>query len=58
MYEVQFNVIDRETLEDARVHPENYKSLLVRVAGYSAYFVELSKPLQDDIMGRTEFALG
>lgn len=58
VYEVQFNVIDRETLEDARVHPENYKSLLVRVAGYSAYFVELSKPLQDDIMGRTEFALG
>lgn len=58
IYEVQFNVIDKETLEDAREHPENYKSLLVRVAGYSAYFVELSKPLQDDIMGRTEFALG
>lgn len=57
IYEVQFNVIDRETLEDALVHPEKYKSLLVRVAGYSAYFVELSKPLQDDIMGRTEFAL-
>lgn len=57
VYEVQFNVIDRETLEDARKHPENYKSLLVRVAGYSAYFVELSKSLQDDIMGRTEFGL-
>ncbi len=57
IYEVQFNVIDKATLEDAREHPEDYKSLLVRVAGYSAYFVELSKPLQDDIMGRTEFAL-
>lgn len=57
VYEVQFNVIDRDTLEDALIHPEKYQSLLVRVAGYSAYFVELSKPLQDDIMGRTEFGL-
>lgn len=52
----QFNVISRETLEDALVNPDKYKHLLVRVAGYSAYFVELSKPLQMDIMGRTELS--
>lgn len=52
----QFNIISRETLEDAIVHPENYRDLVVRVAGYSALFVELSKPLQYDIMGRTELS--
>ncbi len=52
----QFNILSRETLEDALAHPENYKDLLVRVAGYSAYFVELSKPLQYDIIGRTELS--
>ena len=56
LYHVQFNVLDRETLEDARAHPENYRSLLVRVSGYSAYFVEISKPLQDDLIGRTAFS--
>lgn len=55
LYEVQFNVLDRETLEEAREKPEDYKSLLVRVSGYSAYFVEISKPLQDDLIGRTAF---
>ncbi|MFA6008356.1 MAG: formate C-acetyltransferase/glycerol dehydratase family glycyl radical enzyme [Desulfobacteraceae bacterium] len=53
----QFNVVSRETLEDALVHPEKYKDLLVRVAGYSAFFVELSKPLQYDILGRTELSM-
>lgn len=53
----QFNVVSKETLEDALVHPEKYKELLVRVAGYSAYFVELSKPLQYDIIGRTELSM-
>ncbi|MEA4922495.1 MAG: formate C-acetyltransferase/glycerol dehydratase family glycyl radical enzyme [Eubacteriaceae bacterium] len=57
VYEVQFNVLNKEILNDALENPDEYKSLLVRVAGYSAYFVELSKPLQDDILGRTEFAL-
>lgn len=52
----QFNIISRETLEDALEHPENYRDLVVRVAGYSALFVELSKPLQYDIMGRTELS--
>lgn len=51
---MQFNVVSRETLRDAQVHPENYKNLVVRVAGYSALFTTLSKSLQDDIIRRTE----
>ncbi len=51
---VQFNVVSRETLLDAQKHPENYKSLVVRVAGYSALFTTLSRSLQDDIINRTE----
>ncbi|MGN1095615.1 MAG: pyruvate formate lyase family protein, partial [Eubacteriales bacterium] len=51
---VQFNVVNRETLLDAQAHPENYKTLVVRVAGYSALFTQLSRSLQDDIINRTE----
>lgn len=51
---VQFNVVDRETLLDAQKHPEKYKHLVVRVAGYSALFTTLSRALQDDIIRRTE----
>lgn len=51
---MQFNVVNRETLLDAQAHPENYKTLVVRVAGYSALFTTLSKSLQDDIIKRTE----
>ena len=51
---MQFNVVDRETLLDAQKHPEKYKHLVVRVAGYSALFTTLSKSLQDDIIRRTE----
>lgn len=51
---MQFNVVNRETLLDAQQHPENYKTLVVRVAGYSALFTTLSKSLQDDIIKRTE----
>lgn len=53
-YHVQFNVVSRETLLDAQAHPENHKDLIVRVAGYSAFFNALSKATQDDIIGRTE----
>ena len=53
---MQFNVVSRETLLDAQKHPENYKNLVVRVAGYSALFTTLSKALQDDIINRTEQA--
>ncbi|MBQ3133289.1 MAG: glycyl radical protein [Clostridia bacterium] len=51
---MQFNVVSRETLIDAQANPDNYKSLVVRVAGYSALFTSLSKSLQDDIIKRTE----
>lgn len=50
---MQFNVVSRETLLDAQAHPENYKNLVVRVAGYSALFTTLSRALQDDIINRT-----
>ncbi len=53
-HHIQFNVIDRQTLLDAQAHPEEYKDLIVRVAGYSDYFHNLDKPLQDEIIARTE----
>jgi pyruvate-formate lyase len=51
---VQFNFTDNKTLRDAQKHPENYKDLLVRVATYSAYFVEISPELQENIIERVE----
>jgi pyruvate formate-lyase/glycerol dehydratase family glycyl radical enzyme len=51
---VQFNVVGRETLLEAQRQPENYHDLVVRVAGFSAYFVQLSKQVQDEIIARTE----
>ncbi len=54
---IQFNVVDRVTLEEAQERPEEYDDLVVRVAGYSAYFVELSKGLQDHIIDRTAHSL-
>lgn len=53
-YHVQFNVVSKETLLDAQIHPENHKDLIVRVAGYSAFFNVLSRKTQDDIIDRTE----
>ena len=53
IFHVQFNVIDCETLIKAQENPEQYKGLLIRVAGYTAYFVELGKDVQDEIIGRT-----
>jgi pyruvate-formate lyase len=52
---VQFNIVSTETLKEAQKHPEKYRDLLVRVATYSAYFVELSPVLQNDIIARMEF---
>ena len=54
---IQFNVVDRATLLDAQAHPERHRDLVVRVAGYSAMFVELSKAIQDDIINRSEHVL-
>ena len=52
---IQFNVVRREDLLDAKVHPERHKSLTIRVAGYTAYFVELAGKLQDEIIERTAY---
>jgi formate C-acetyltransferase len=52
--QLQFNVVNRATLEAAQRDPEKYRSLIVRVAGYSAYFVGLDKTVQQDIIERTE----
>jgi len=51
--EMQFNYLDNKTLIDAQKHPENYRDLTVRVAGYSSFFVELCKDVQDEIISRT-----
>ena len=53
-HHIQFNVIDKETLIEAQKHPDDYKDLIVRVAGYSDHFRNLSKALQDEIIERTE----
>jgi formate C-acetyltransferase len=53
-HHIQFNVVDAETLRKAQQNPEEYRSLVVRVAGYSDYFCDLSKALQDEIISRTE----
>ncbi|MBN1343856.1 MAG: hypothetical protein JXQ73_14325 [Phycisphaerae bacterium] len=53
--EVQFNVVSNKTLRDAQQHPEQHRGLVVRVSGYSAYFTDLGKPLQDEIIKRTAF---
>ncbi|MCJ7790974.1 MAG: formate C-acetyltransferase [Dehalococcoidia bacterium] len=54
---VQFNVVSREMLLEAQKHPESYSDLVVRVAGYSAYFVQLGKRVQDEIIARTELSI-
>ena len=54
IHHIQFNVIDKETLLDAQEHPEKYGDLVIRVAGYAAYFVDLAKEMQDQIIARTE----
>ncbi len=53
-HHIQFNVVDAETLRAAQLHPEQYRDLIVRVAGYSDYFCDLGKALQDEIIARTE----
>ena len=53
VYHVQFNTINKETLIDAKAHPENYPTLMVRVAGYSVYWTDIAERVQDDIINRT-----
>ncbi|GMV05643.1 MAG: hypothetical protein AMXMBFR53_19200 [Gemmatimonadota bacterium] len=52
-HHIQFNVVDTDTLRDAQAHPERYRDLLVRVAGYSDYFVDIGRDLQEEIIART-----
>lgn len=54
-YHIQFNIVDSVMLKDAQKHPERYRDLIVRVAGFSAYWIELAKPIQDEIIARTEY---
>jgi formate C-acetyltransferase len=53
-HHIQFNVVDAATLRAAKEHPELYRDLIVRVAGYSDYFCDLGEALQDEIIARTE----
>jgi formate C-acetyltransferase len=53
-HHIQFNVVDRATLRSAQAHPEEHRNLIVRVAGYSDYFCDLGKDLQEEIISRTE----
>ncbi len=53
-HHIQFNVVTADTLRNAQANPEQYRDLIVRVAGYSDYFCDLTKPLQDEIISRTE----
>ena len=55
-FHVQFNVVSRKTLEDAKINPMQHRDLIVRVAGYSAYFIELDPFVQDEVIARTEFS--
>jgi formate C-acetyltransferase/4-hydroxyphenylacetate decarboxylase large subunit len=56
-FHVQFNVVDSNMLRDAQAHPDQYRDLVVRVAGFSAYWVEMSRALQDQVIWRTEHNL-
>ena len=56
-HQLQLNSVNRETLVDAQAHPENYPNLIVRVWGWSGYFVELDRVYQDHVIARTEFGV-
>jgi pyruvate formate-lyase/glycerol dehydratase family glycyl radical enzyme len=58
IHHTQFNVMDRETLLDAQAHPDQYADLVVRTAGLAAYFVDMTKAVQDQIIARSELSLG
>ena len=51
---LQFNIVDKKTLLDAQEHPDRYRNLIVRVAGYSAFWVELDTTIQNEIITRSE----
>ncbi len=55
-FEIQLNVVDNADLRDAQKHPDKYRDLVVRVAGYSDYFVNLAENIQDEVIARSEFS--
>jgi len=54
-FHIQYNVVDSKVLKDAQARPDSYRELLVRVAGFTQYWVELGKPIQDEVISRTEY---
>ncbi|MCW7754862.1 4-hydroxyphenylacetate decarboxylase large subunit [Desulfobotulus sp. H1] len=54
-FHVQYNIVDSKMLKDAQEHPENYRDLMVRVAGFTQYWVEIGKSVQDELIARTEY---
>ena len=54
---IQFNLLDAKALKDAKLHPEKYRDLVVRVGGYSAFFVTLSPEIQDELISRTQHVI-
>ena len=54
---IQYNILDSEDLKDAKVKPEDHEDLIVRIGGFSAYFVQLSGEIQDDVIFRSELSL-
>ncbi len=56
-FQIQFNVVDSNMLKDAQKHPEKYRSVIVRVSGFSAYFVELGETMQNEVIERTELGI-
>jgi 4-hydroxyphenylacetate decarboxylase large subunit len=54
-FHIQYNVVDSETLRDAQKNPGAYRELMVRVAGFTQYWVEIGKAIQDEIIARTEY---
>ncbi|MFZ5754410.1 MAG: glycine radical domain-containing protein, partial [Bacillota bacterium] len=54
-FHIQYNIVDSKILKDAQAHPEGYRDLMVRVAGFTQYWVEIGKPIQDEVIARTEY---
>ncbi len=54
-FHIQYNVVDSKMLRDAQRNPDNYRDLMVRVAGFTQYWVEIGKPIQDEVIARTEY---
>ncbi len=54
-FHIQYNIVDSRILRDAQKNPGNYRELMVRVAGFTQYWVEIGKHIQDEIIARTEY---